>query len=519
MAHQFAALAFTDSVRQLQTAAGSRGAYAAMDHGADYNHQLSDVETTFLNARDSFYMASVSETQWPYLQHRGGPAGFIKVLDSRHIGFADYRGNRQYISRGNFLNNNRVALFFMDYPGRRRLKLLGHIHEINADHELVSQLLDASYSARVERGFIIRVDAFDWNCPQHITPRYTQSELGNATSLSQDKQAPLGHQPLTPVFGDGELNLVISGIRQLTPRVRAYELRQANGELLPAVSPGAHLSLPVELSPGENSLRQYSITSDPQQRDYYEIAVQREEQGAGGSQAIHRDYQLGTSLHCANPANHFSAPLVQQPALLIAGGIGITAIKSISRALQTRGTPQQLHYAGRSLADMPYVNALRQQLGSALYCYPSDQHRRLDIASLIGGTAPHSQIFVCGPASLIAAVYDAADNAGIDRQWIHVERFAATQRAGDRPFQLQLARSQRTLEVTAEQSILDALLSAGVDAPHSCRTGICRSCAVRVISGEPDHRDTALSDQERDSQQLICPCVSRANSHSLTLDL
>ena len=178
MGHQFAEIAFTDSVREVQLAQGSRAIYSKMEDREDYNHQLGEKETAFIQARDSFYMASVSETGWPYVQHRGGPAGFMRVLDEKTIGFADFAGNRQYISVGNIRKDDRVSLFFMDYPNRTRLKLLGRVRLIGEDEtELLQRLEVDNYRARVERGFAISVEAFDWNCPQHITPRFTQAEL------------------------------------------------------------------------------------------------------------------------------------------------------------------------------------------------------------------------------------------------------------------------------------------------------------------------------------------------------
>jgi predicted pyridoxine 5'-phosphate oxidase superfamily flavin-nucleotide-binding protein len=178
MPHKFAEIAFTPAVRELQRARGSREGYAAMDTGADYNHLLGERETTFIAARDSFYMASVSATGWPYVQHRGGPTGFVKVLDESTIGFADYAGNRQYVSTGNFTGDDRVALFFMDYPNRRRLKMLGRVSIVDGEYvETLARLSDRGYRARIERGFVISVAAFDWNCPQHITPRYSEAEL------------------------------------------------------------------------------------------------------------------------------------------------------------------------------------------------------------------------------------------------------------------------------------------------------------------------------------------------------
>lgn len=184
MGNAFAEIAFTQGVRELQIQAGSRERYAAMDESANRRDKLTERETTFIESRDHFFQASVSETGWPYVQHRGGPAGFLKVLDERTLGFADYRGNVQYVSVGNLIHDNRVALILMDYANQRRLKLLGRVRFIDRDTapDLIERLVTPGYKAIVERGFIISVEAFDWNCPQHITPRFTLAEIDEMTA-------------------------------------------------------------------------------------------------------------------------------------------------------------------------------------------------------------------------------------------------------------------------------------------------------------------------------------------------
>jgi predicted pyridoxine 5'-phosphate oxidase superfamily flavin-nucleotide-binding protein len=178
MPHGFAQIAFTPMVQRIQQERGSRATYARMEDNPDQvNMRLGEAEAEFLAARDSFYMATVSETGWPYVQHRGGPAGFVRVLNPTTLGFADFRGNRQYVSIGNLLMGERVSLFFMDYPGRRRLKLFGRARIIGPDHPLLAQLEVADYRARVEQGVLITVEGFDWNCPQHITPRFSSDEV------------------------------------------------------------------------------------------------------------------------------------------------------------------------------------------------------------------------------------------------------------------------------------------------------------------------------------------------------
>lgn len=192
MGNRFAELAFTPGVRAVQEAMGSRRAYARMEAGPDAHGVLGPDEAAFIGARDSFYLASVGETGWPYVQHRGGPPGFVHVLDPRTLGFADLRGNRQYVSVGNVLHDDRVALFFMDYPERARLKLLGHARLVGPERpELLAALAPPPGEGQVERAFLIEVAAFDWNCSQHITPRFTEAEVEAATAPLRARIAEL----------------------------------------------------------------------------------------------------------------------------------------------------------------------------------------------------------------------------------------------------------------------------------------------------------------------------------------
>jgi len=197
MAHRFSEIMFTPTVKTLQAQFGSRESYRRFEEPeAPARDQLTEKEAEFIAARDSFYMASVSETGWPYVQHRGGPAGFLMVLDERTVGFADFRGNRQYVSTGNLLRDDRVSLILMDYPNRRRLKILGHarIVETDAEPELIARLELPDYRARVERGFLIRIAGFDWNCPQHITPRFTEAEIETALEPYRQRMAEVEHE-------------------------------------------------------------------------------------------------------------------------------------------------------------------------------------------------------------------------------------------------------------------------------------------------------------------------------------
>lgn len=179
MANRFHELAFTPSVKKAQEHYGSRVHFSKFEGGPDKNIVLGDAEADFIESRDGFYMATVSETGRPYVQFRGGPRGFLKLLDERTLGYADFRGNLQYISVGNLRANSKAALFLMDYANQRRLKLMAgvEIFEAAARPDLTEKLGSAEYKAKVERAVILNIEAFEWNCPQHITPRYTLDEV------------------------------------------------------------------------------------------------------------------------------------------------------------------------------------------------------------------------------------------------------------------------------------------------------------------------------------------------------
>lgn len=192
MAYGFLDIAVTPSVRAVQAAMGSEHAWQDFKGHRAFS-ELSPDDAAFIAARDSFYMATVSETGWPYVQHRGGPRGFLKPIDAKTLAFADYRGNRQYISVGNLSADDRAALILVDYPARARLKIYAHIEAValDADPDLTKLVVDPSSKARPERILKVHVVTFDWNCPQHITPRFTQEEIATAIAPMRDRMSEL----------------------------------------------------------------------------------------------------------------------------------------------------------------------------------------------------------------------------------------------------------------------------------------------------------------------------------------
>ena len=181
MAKNFAQIAFTDAVKKLQEKHGSRDSYERMEK-FNVSDGLTEGETSFIENRDSFYLASIGANEFPYIQHRGGPKGFLKVLDSKRLGFIDFTGNKQYVSVGNMATNNKVSLIMIDYPTRTRLKIFAkaEVVELKDSPELYDLLNLENYKFRPERMMIFHIEAYDWNCPQHITPRYTVEEINEA---------------------------------------------------------------------------------------------------------------------------------------------------------------------------------------------------------------------------------------------------------------------------------------------------------------------------------------------------
>ena len=187
MAKNYAELAFTDAVKILQEKNGSRRGYDRMEKFGVVDG-LTDNEINFIEDRDSFYMASIGENKFPYIQHRGGPKGFLKVLDSKQLGFIDFTGNKQYISTGNIATNKNVSLIMLDYPSKARLKIFAkaEVVELKDNAELYQSLDLDNYKFRPERMMVFHIEAYDWNCPQHIIPRYTVEEINQAFSPQQE---------------------------------------------------------------------------------------------------------------------------------------------------------------------------------------------------------------------------------------------------------------------------------------------------------------------------------------------
>ena len=324
-----------------------------------------------------------------------------------------------------------------------------------------------------------------------------------------------------PALGSGPLELTVTRVEDLTPRIRRFELRAPHGGRLPPWTPGAHIAVPVALEPALQT-RSYSLLGDSDNRDVYEIAVLRHDDGSGGSCMIHQSYRAGMRIRCHPPSNDFELEAGDRPCVLIAGGIGITPLRSMAIALAKRGVPFTLHYAARSSRETAFMQDLGDRFGAKVrYWHSTGPHPdRLDVAAILRGVPRTTLVYVCGPSGLLQAVIDTGERLDMPRANIRYELFSpAATSASDHAVDVVLARSGKVIRVPPNQSILDAVLAAGVTAKFGCRAGQCGACAVTVLEGEAEHRDTVLSDEERTVKRRACICVSRAKGARLIIDL
>ena len=324
-------------------------------------------------------------------------------------------------------------------------------------------------------------------------------------------------------MAQGNFDVVVSGIRQLTPRVREYLLQSVDGAPLPEYAAGAHVAVHTVSAERGLIVRHYSLVGgsahedDP--RNTYRIAVQREDH-ARGSAHIHASSQIGTRLRIGPPVNNFPLGRRDPHVLLLAGGIGITPIFSMARSLARRHRSFQVFYAGRNAAAMAYHDELAHVAGERLRFHYSDDQGHADLASLLGQQPEGTVVYVCGPARMTEAAAAAAAALGWEPERVRSELFGAGFSGIATPFEVHLRRSGRTVHVGADVSILDALLNEGVPVLWDCRRGECGRCPLPVVAadGTIDPHDRYLSPEEKSSNESMCICVSRTRGKSLVLD-
>lgn len=309
--------------------------------------------------------------------------------------------------------------------------------------------------------------------------------------------------------------VVVADIVTEAAGVAAFRLEPRDGGELPEWTPGAHVD--VVLTP--DLVRQYSLCGDPADRTGYRIAVLREEHSRGGSAFLHESVRVGDELTISVPRNNF--PLTDAPRyVLIAGGIGITPLLPMLGKLVADGADWRLYYGGRERARMAFADTLLATHGERVTVHPEQDCGLLPLDDILGGLAERTAVYCCGPEGLLLAV----EKAGAEREIaVHVERFRPreqeTSPGADIAFDVVVKGSGQTIPVGADQTIMEALEDAGFDTPFSCREGTCATCETRYVDGEVDHRDSVLSDEDRETGDSLMICVSRSRSPRLVLDI
>ncbi|MCO5397620.1 PDR/VanB family oxidoreductase [Ralstonia soli] len=302
--------------------------------------------------------------------------------------------------------------------------------------------------------------------------------------------------------------------------IRSFRLVPADGHTLQAYEPGAHVDV---LGP-TGVTRQYSLCSPPDDLSAYLIAVKREEASRGGSSALYDGVREGAELSIGSPRNLFSLSPEASAHLLFAAGIGITPLLSMAYALSRQGSPFHLHYFVRSREHAAFVSTLesaRFQGKVTFHLGVEPDALEPALARCMADATPGTHAYTCGPAAFMDRVV-AVGERSLGPDAVHLEHFKAVPVASEVPagaFEAELARSGKVIVVAADVSLVDALQAAGCDIDTECREGICGTCVVPVLSGEPDHRDNCLSKKEKAANRLICACVSRARTARIVLDL
>lgn len=317
-----------------------------------------------------------------------------------------------------------------------------------------------------------------------------------------------GHQQSV----DATIEVIVRRISYETPTVLSYDLRPTNGAPLPSFEAGAHID--VHLPDG--LVRQYSLIGAPHASDY-RIAVALDRTTRGGSRWLHATARPGDRLRISQPRSTFALADSKATSILIAGGIGITPLLAMARQLQEAGTDWTLHYAVRSRAECALLDELSALGDNVRLHVDSENDGLLDIARIVAQATPDAQLYCCGPAAMLEAFQDATKSRAPST--VHSESFTpSVPAADDGGFMVILNKSGLSIQIGADQTILDALEQAGVHAPSSCRNGVCGTCETRVLEGVPDHRDKVLSDAERAAGNTMMICCSRATTALLRLD-
>lgn len=454
-----------------------------------------EQETLIANA-DSFFVGSGVIGHHNDASYRGGEPGFVNILSSHQLVIPDYKGNSMFNTLGNFQSNPHAGLVFIDFENSKLVQMTGKAKVLWDQQDDINQTGG--------------------------TKRYWQFDLTNWQETTLPKEIHWSffdyspHNPKAETIKNVALKVVKT--EQLSERIKLFRFTDKNGGLLPAFEPGAHLPIEIQL-PAEKIKRHYSIISSSDDNRFYEIAVQQEKQGSGGSNYLHEHLNVGDEINSSPPKNEFSLTSKGKHHVLIAGGIGITPILSLLRDLSERKESFELHYSVKHEKDVVFAKEIWHLAGDKAHFYitQGENAQRLDIHSLLAEKNKQNHIYMCGPTGLLTEIKDQAEQKGWQETHLHYESFGAAIQSTNKAIEVKLKKSGKVIVIDPKETILEGLLAAKVSVPFECKRGECGMCSTEYVDGTPEHRDVYLSQDEK--KQNLCVCVSRAKSDVLTLNL
>jgi len=492
-------IAFTPTVKAIQEQRGSRANYAETEEDPEWwLNRVTPELADFIAERDSFYLGTSSADGQPYIQHRGGPKGFLKVIDERTLAFADFSGNRQYISWGNLQDNDKAFIFLMDYTNRRRYKVWGTAKVVDDDPELMAKLADPDYQGRPERAFVFRIGLWDGNCPQHITPRYTEEEI------QELEDCPC----CDPDPGRFTGALEVSEVLEETANVKTFRMVNPKGGQIPfTYQPGQFLTLDIEPD-GNRIRRSYTIASTPSRPECIEITVKREEQGLV-SNYLHQEIEPGDTLKLSAPSGNFTFTGKEHGSIvLIAAGVGITPMMSVLRWLTDQGWKGEIFLIlsfrnGDEFIFRNEIESLRLRHANVKVVTTMtrpgqdwDGPKGRITGQLISESVPDlvsHRFHICGPDQMMDDIKTMLTELAVPVNQIKLEAFGTAKRkpksgSVDSPevainAKLIFGRSGESVPLPANESVLEVAEQNGIEIDNACRSGTCGSCKVKLRSG------------------------------------
>lgn len=313
------------------------------------------------------------------------------------------------------------------------------------------------------------------------------------------------------------IDVVVTTREDQATDVSVFELTRKNGEKLPAFEAGAHID--VHVTP--EIVRQYSLSNAPGHSDTYRLGILKDPQSRGGSEAIHTNFQVGSEVQISAPRNHFPLDFSAERTILVGGGIGITPMLTMAYELKKQGKTFELHYCCRSRSSAGFLDELAQEFGEQVQLHFDDQGdaQRFNPETVFAPYQDGTHVYVCGPTGFMDWVIASAESFGYPKDQVHFEYFNAEVDTSGAAFEVVAAQSGVSVMVDEGQSITEALASVGIKVDMSCEQGVCGTCLCDVLEGTPDHKDHFLTEEEKEDNDQIVVCCSRAKSDKLVLDI